>query len=72
MERRDVVIAGAGPAGLALAEPLAQRGYAIANPGAKVGYSDSLWGLTASDGPDGYNARGAPPAQNDDGTITPK
>jgi hypothetical protein len=50
---------------------LAQRGYAIANPGAKVGYSDSLWGLTASDGPDGYNARGAPPAQNDDGTITP-
>ena len=29
MERRDVVIAGAGPAGLALAEPLAQRGYDV-------------------------------------------
>ena len=27
--------------------------------------------MTASDGPDGYRARGAPPAQNDDGTITP-
>jgi len=29
MERRDVVIAGAGPAGLALAEPLARRGYDV-------------------------------------------
>jgi hypothetical protein len=48
---------------------LAQRAYAIANPA--KGYSDSLWGLTASDGPEGYNARGAPPAQNDNGTITP-
>jgi len=50
---------------------LAQRAYAIANPYGRVGYSDSLWGLTASDGPEGYNARGAPPAQNDNGTITP-
>ena len=50
---------------------LAQRAYAIANPGGWVGYSDSLWGLTASDIRGGYNARGAPPAQNDDGTITP-
>ncbi len=51
---------------------LAQRSYAIANPNFKIGYSDSLWGLTASDGPgNSYNARGAPPAQNDDGTITP-
>jgi hypothetical protein len=50
---------------------LAQRSYAIANPGHFTGYSDSLWGLTASDVPSGYNARGAPPAQNDDGTITP-
>jgi hypothetical protein len=50
---------------------LAQRAYAIANPMARVGYSDSLWGITASDVPTGYNARGAPPAQNDDGTITP-
>jgi hypothetical protein len=50
---------------------LAQRAYAIANPSHFTGYSDSLWGLTASDVPSGYNARGAPPAQNDDGTITP-
>ena len=50
---------------------LAQRAYAIANPSHWTGYSDSLWGLTASDVPTGYNARGAPPPQNDDGTITP-
>ena len=50
---------------------LAQHAYCIANPFGRVGYSDTLWGLTASDGPTGYNARGAPPAQNDDGTITP-
>ena len=50
---------------------LAQRAYAIANPGGWVGYSDSLWGLTASDSPTGYGERGAPPAKNDEGTITP-
>ena len=51
---------------------LAQRIYAIKNPLGRVGYSDSLWGLTASDGPaNSYNARGAPPTMNDDGTITP-
>jgi hypothetical protein len=50
---------------------LAQRAYAAANPLHFIGYSDTLWGLTASDVPTGYNARGAPPAQNDDGTITP-
>src|SRR5206468_9642160 len=50
---------------------VAQRAYCIANPGGHVGYSDSLWGITASDTPTGYRARGAPPAQNDDGTITP-
>jgi hypothetical protein len=50
---------------------LAQRAYSISNPGKFVGYSDSLWGITASDSPTGYKARGAPPAQDDDGTITP-
>ncbi len=52
---------------------LAQRSYCITNPGRHVGYSDSLWGLTAGDGPPptGYTARGAPPAQQDDGTIAP-
>src|SRR5262249_5045901 len=50
---------------------LAQQAYCIANPGGFTAYGDSLWGLTASDVPSGYNARGAPPALNDDGTITP-
>ncbi|MDD8017110.1 MAG: glucoamylase family protein [Bacteroidota bacterium] len=50
---------------------LAQRAYSIDNPGKFVGYSDSLWGITASDSPYGYKARGAPPAQDDDGTIAP-
>ncbi len=50
---------------------LSQRAYSITNPRGHVGYSDSLWGITASDTPTGYAARGAPPAQNDDGTITP-
>ncbi len=52
---------------------LAQRAYCIANPFQYVGYGDSLWGLTACDGPSpaGYQARGAPPPQNDDGTLAP-
>jgi hypothetical protein len=50
---------------------LAQHAYCIANPFGRLGYADSLWGLTAGDGPSGYTARGAPPSQNDDGTITP-
>jgi len=51
---------------------LAQREYCIDNPGNFAGYSDSLWGLTASDDQDvGYTAHGAPPAQNDNGTISP-
>ena len=50
---------------------LAQRAYCIDNPLNHVGYSSNVWGLTASDGPTGSAARGAPPAQNDDGTITP-
>ncbi len=50
---------------------LAQRAYCRINPGGFVGYSDTLWGITASDVPNGYMARGAPPAENDDGTITP-
>jgi len=50
---------------------LAQRAYSIANPKKHLGYSDSLWGITASDTPTGYVAHGAPPEQNDDGTIVP-
>jgi hypothetical protein len=50
---------------------LANRAYCIANPLGFLGYSSDVWGLTASDGPTGYSARGAPPALNDDGTIAP-
>ena len=50
---------------------IAQRSYCIANPLARIGYSSNVWGLTACDGPNGYAARGAPPAENDDGTIAP-
>ncbi len=50
---------------------VAQRSYCIANPLGRIGYSSNVWGLTASDGPNGYAARGAPPAENDDGTIAP-
>jgi hypothetical protein len=49
----------------------AQRAYSIANPHGWAGYSDSLWGITASDTPTGYKARGAPPDEGDDGTIAP-
>jgi hypothetical protein len=50
---------------------LANRAYAIANPLGWVDYGENMWGLTASDIPSSYRARGAPPAQSDDGTITP-
>ncbi len=50
---------------------LAAREYCIANPFGHVGYGPNTWGLTASDDPGGYLAHGAPPAQNDNGTITP-
>lgn len=50
---------------------LAQRNYCIANPGGWTGYGENLWGITASDDPFGYSARGAPPPQNDNGTIAP-
>lgn len=50
---------------------LAQQAYCIANPGGFSNYGATFWGLTAGDGPHGYIARGAPPAQNDDGTISP-
>jgi hypothetical protein len=52
----------------------AARSYCIANPGGWLAYSDSVWGLTAGDDPPPaplYQARGAPPAMNDNGTITP-
>jgi hypothetical protein len=65
---------------------LSQRAYAIANPGGWRDYGESVWGLTASDGPkdtvltrDGkpwhvrtYWARGAAKDDiRDDGTLAP-
>ena len=50
---------------------LASQAYAVANPGRFPNYSADEWGLTASDDPFGYRAHGAPPAQQDNGTITP-
>ena len=64
---------------------LAQRAYAIANPGGFKGYGANVWGLTACDGPGakavvngrevefwGYAARGAALDQEkDDGTLAP-
>jgi hypothetical protein len=65
---------------------LAQRAYAVHNPGGWNGYGENIWGLTASDGPGefratidarardfhGYWARGAAAtATRDDGTIAP-
>lgn len=42
--------------------------YALSNPGKHTGYGENVWGLTASDGPDGYKAR---EPRNDDGTVAP-
>jgi hypothetical protein len=50
---------------------LAQVAYSIANPMNEVGYSGNVWGLTASDDPNGYAVHGLPPAGFDDGTIAP-
>jgi hypothetical protein len=44
--------------------------YCIRNPKHYKGYGANCWGLTASDGSDGYGAH-APDAQDDDGTMTP-
>jgi hypothetical protein len=50
---------------------LAQVAYCSTTP--HVGYSSTVWGLTACDGPppNGYEARGLPPLAPDDGTIAP-
>ena len=62
---------------------IAQRNYAIANPGGWAGYDGEVWGLTACDGPGdfkrviggrereffSYSARG--PGDRDDGTLAP-
>lgn len=47
---------------------LINRAHCVANPHGHRGYGEACWGLTASDGPDGYAAY-AP--DNDLGVITP-
>ncbi|MEO1255828.1 MAG: glucoamylase family protein, partial [Bacteroidota bacterium] len=50
------------------AHSLINRAYCIDNPLDYVGYSSSIWGLTASDGNQGYSAHSP---TNDRGVITP-
>lgn len=73
---RGIVDAAMRPRGIDYFEnsrraTLAQRAYCIANPGGFPNYGPLEWGLSACDGPKGYAARGAPPAENDDGTLAP-
>ena len=49
---------------------LINRAYCIANPKHFHGYGPDAWGLTASDGPDGYVPH-APDENSDRGTLTP-
>jgi hypothetical protein len=49
---------------------LINRAYCIANPKHFEGYGPDAWGLTASDGPEGYVPH-APDQNNDRGTLTP-
>jgi hypothetical protein len=48
---------------------LIHRAYCMDNPKNHTGYSELVWGLTASDYPGGYTAQ--EPMYNDNGTITP-
>ncbi|HSI76098.1 MAG TPA: glucoamylase family protein [Lunatimonas sp.] len=49
-------------------QTLINRAYCIDNPRGFVGYSEGIWGLTASDNQEGYNAHSP---RNDLGIITP-
>jgi hypothetical protein len=49
---------------------LINRAYVTANPKHYAGYGPDAWGLTASDGPNGYAAQ-APDEPDDIGNITP-
>ena len=51
-----------------VAHTLINREYCIQNPKEWVGYSSKIWGLTASDGNNGYSAHSP---TNDKGVITP-
>ena len=51
-----------------VAHTLINRGHCARNPKACRGYGPECWGLTASDGPEGYDAHSP---TNDRGVITP-
>lgn len=53
----------------ARAHTLINRAYCQANPQGRVGYGGDIWGLTASDEPNGYSAH--EPFNNDNGTLSP-
>lgn len=48
-----------------------QRRYAMDNPNKHEGYSELVWGLTASQNPRGYKAHRPGNSNQDDGTIAP-
>ncbi|GMV35559.1 MAG: hypothetical protein AMXMBFR61_00670 [Fimbriimonadales bacterium] len=50
---------------------LANRQYCHTNPKGFHGYDEDVWGLSASDHPEGYTAHGLPPWGDDNGTIAP-
>ena len=50
---------------------LAQIAYCTENPKKFDGYGKDIWGLSACDNPDGYNANGCPVETNDNGTLAP-
>lgn len=51
-----------------VAHTMINYNYCVANPNLNVGYSESVWGLTASDNQDGYSAHSP---DNDLGVISP-
>ncbi|WP_158856944.1 glucoamylase family protein [Lunatibacter salilacus] len=51
-----------------ISQTLINRAYCIDNPRGFAGYSEGIWGLTASDNQHGYNAHSP---RNDLGVITP-
>ena len=51
-----------------IAHTLINYNYCVANPKRYYGYSEDSWGLTASDGKEGYSAHSP---ENDRGVITP-
>jgi hypothetical protein len=49
---------------------LVHQAYCIQNPLGREGYSESCWGMTASDDPSGYDVH-EPTSGRDNGTISP-